>query len=442
MSKKDNKKYIGLRELYAKDPIEADRLLWGRESDPVSRRGFLKTGALAAVATALGAPMVFANNFPAGLIPAGLADNDQPFALPGKHPELVILNDKPINAETPAHLLDDKATPGDKFFVRNNGLPPEESSIDVNTWTLTIEGEAAQRQKTYSIADLKSKFENVTYQLTVECGGNGRKEYTPPAKGLQWTTGAIACAEWTGVRLKDVLNDVGVRSNAVYVGYYGKDNHINGTDKTVISRGIPIKKAMEDDVIIAWAMNGQNIPYLNGHPLRLVVGGWPGSCSGKWLTKLVIRNKVHDGPKMTGQSYRVPCKPVAPGTTVADEDMCIIEEMPVKSLITFPKSGAMIKQGQQLPIRGHAWAGDTEVVKMEYSIDFGVTWKTCELEPPVNRNAWQRFTATVEFPQKGYYEVWARATDKEGRSQPMILPGWNPRGYLNNACHRIAIKVG
>ena len=199
---------------------------------------------------------------------------------------------------------------------------------------------------------------------------------------------------------------------------------------------------MEKESLIAWAMNGEDIPMLNGHPLRLVFGGWPASCSGKWLSRIVVRNKVHDGTKMMGQAYRVPCNPVPPGAKVADEEMCIIESMPVKSLITYPKSGAMIELGDELPIRGHAWAGDLEVTQVEYSIDFGSSWSLCTLSKPKNRHAWQRFSAKISFPQKGYYEVWARASDSKGNSQPMILPGWNPKGYLNNACHRIALKVG
>jgi hypothetical protein len=144
---------------------------------------------------------------------------------------------------------------------------------------------------------------------------------------------------------------------------------------------------------------------------------------------------------MTGDAYRVPCNPVAPGEKVKDEDMCIIESMPVKSLITYPRSGAMIKEGQKLNIRGHAWAGELEVQKMEYSIDFGSSWQPCVIEKAANRLAWQHFSASIAFPKKGYYEVWARATDANGTGQPMLLPGWNPKGYLNNACHRIAIKV-
>jgi DMSO/TMAO reductase YedYZ molybdopterin-dependent catalytic subunit len=238
------------------------------------------------------------------------------------------------------------------------------------------------------------------------------------------------------------LEDVGIKSNAKYIGYYGRDIHLSGDPKkVVISRGVPIDKALEEESLIAWAMNGEDLPLLNGYPLRLVFGGWPASCSGKWLDRIVIRDRVHDGPKMEGQSYRVPCRPVAPGTKVADEDMCIIEAMPVKSLITFPKTGAMLKLGQRLPVRGKAWCGTSTVRQVDLSIDFGQTWQSCELGAPANRHAWQSFRGELSFPQRGYYEVWARATDATGRAQPMLLPGWNPKGYLNNACHRIAIKI-
>jgi sulfite oxidase len=432
------KKAVGLHELYAQDPIEADRKVWGRESNPLTRRGFLRKGALAAMGAVLGAQVVFADHMPAGLIPVGLAEVD--FPLKGKHPGLTILNDKPWNVETPPHLLDDPITPADKLFVRNNGIPPE--NVDVANWTLTIEGESAMTTKTYTLAELKQKFKHHTYQLVLECGGNGRAEFNPPAKGNQWSTGAVGCSEWTGVRLKDVLNDVGVKPDAVYIGYYGADLHLSGNpDKVVISRGVPMAKAMEDESLIAWAMNGADIPSMNGYPLRLMFGGWPASTSGKWLTKIVVRNQVHDGPKMTGQSYRVPCKPVAPGSKVADEDMCIIESMPVKSLITYPKTGAVTPVGKPFTVRGKAWAGDLSVSKMEVSIDFGASWQPAKLYPPKNRLAWQLWEAKVSLPEDGYYEVWARATDSEGRMQPMVLPGWNPRGYLNNACHRIAVKT-
>jgi len=357
-----------------------------------------------------------------------------------KHEDMVVLNDKPWNIEAQAHILDDKITPTSSMFLRNNGKMPK--GIDANTWTLTIDGESVEASKTYTLAELKSTFEHHTYQLTLECGGNGRSEFDPPAKGNQWSLGAVHCAEWTGIRLRDILEDVGITSDAVYIGFHGVDEHLSGDpDKEPISRGCPMSKALQDETLLAFQLNGEDIPLGHGYPLRLVAGGWPASVSGKWVNRISVRNKIHDGAKMTGSAYRVPCQPVAPGEKVKDEDMCIIESMPVKSIITYPKSGLMISEGKALTIRGHAWAGELAVAKMEYSIDFGVTWTECNLEEAANRLAWQHFSAEVRFPQPGYYEIWARATDSNGRAQPMVLPGWNPKGYLNNACHRIALKV-
>lgn len=406
----------------------------------MKRRSFISKGTLGTFSAILGTDIVFGNTIPLGYKPLALQDPD-PFKLFQKDSDMTVLNNKPWNIEAKAHLLDDKITPNKFMFIRNNGLIPE--NIDANNWSLTIDGESVQKSKTYSLSELKSKFQQHTYQLTLECGGNGRSEFNPPAKGNQWTIGAVSCANWTGIRLRDVLEDVGIKNDAVYIGYHAADIHLSrNPEKEPISRGVPIAKAQQDETLLAFKMNGEDIPLAHGYPLRLVSGGWPASTSGKWVNRISIRNKEHDGAKMTGTSYRVPCEPVAPGEKVADEDMCIIESMPVKSLITYPKSGAMIKEGQSLNIRGHAWAGELEVSKMEYSIDFGSTWNSCTIEKPVNRLAWQHFSAKISgFPKKGYYEVWARATDSQGTGQPMLLPGWNPKGYLNNACHRIAIKV-
>ena len=431
----------GIHELYNTDPIAADQTLWGRQSDPITRRGFLTRSSLVAMSTAVGASIPFAHLMPGGLIPAALAQSDTPFEIPGKE-GLVILNDRPVNAETPAHLLDDRITPAKHLFVRNNGIPPTTTDVDADAWQVEFGGESIAREMALTIADLKKQFKHYTYQLQLECGGNGRSEFVPPASGNQWSIGAIGCPEWTGVRLNDVLEFVGIKEDAVYVAYYGADVHASGDrNKVPISRGVPVEKALEDETLIAWALNGEDIPPMNGYPLRLVCAGWPGSVSGKWLRKIVVRNQVHDGPKMTGTSYRVPCKPVAPGTAVPDDDMCIIESMPVKSLITFPKSGVEHANGELLSLRGHAWAGDLDVTEVHVSTDFGATWNKATLEAPANRFAWQHWSASVEFPQIGYYEIWARATDNAGRSQPMVLPGWNPKGYLNNACHRIAVQV-
>ena len=405
----------------------------------MKRRNFIRKTALTSMGTIIGAEIVFAHVMPQGYVPLALQDPD-PFKLFGKNKEMVVLNDRPWNIEAQAHLLNEKITSNQNMFIRNNGKIPE--NIDVKNWSITFDGESVKAPKTYTLEDLKSKFKHHTYQLTLECGGNGRSEFDPPAKGNQWTVGAVSCATWTGVRLRDVLADVGIKENAVYIGYHAADLHLSGDpDKEPISRGAPMAKALQDETLLAFKMNGEDIPLAHGYPLRLIAGGWPASVSGKWLTGISVRDKVHDGTKMTGSAYRVPCEPVAPGEKVKDEDMCIIESMPVKSLITYPKTGAQIKEGKSLKINGHAWAGELDVAKMEYSIDFGSSWTTCDLQAPANRLAWQHFSANISFPKKGYYEVWARATDSRNNSQPMVLPGWNPKGYLNNACHRIAVKV-
>ena len=405
----------------------------------MDRRTFSHRLSLAAMASILGTKVVFGDRMPKGYVPLGLQDPD-PFKMFQKDREMVVLNDRPWNIEAKAHLLNDKVTPNRFMFIRNNGRIPQ--NIDSAKWTLTIDGESAKTKKSYSLAELKSKFAHHTYQLTLECGGNGRSEFSPPAKGNQWTVGAVSCANWTGVRLRDVLEDVGINPDAIYIGYHAADTHLSGDpNKEPISRGVPMAKALQDETLLAFAMNGGPIPLAHGFPLRLVCGGWPASASGKWVNRISVRNKIHDGAKMGGTSYRVPCETVAPGSKVEDSDMCIIESMPVKSLITNPKSGALIKSDRKLRINGHAWAGELQVAQMEYSIDFGSTWHPCQLTNPKNRLAWQHFDAEISFPKKGYYEVWAKATDTRGKSQPMVLPGWNPKGYLNNACHRIAVKI-
>ena len=431
------KRERGLWELYTKDPEKADYEIWDRKQKPLSRRGFLKKTGLASMALAIGSQIPFFRNMPGRFIPLALAETDQKKIIEGKE-GLIILNDRPINAEPPAHLLDEEFTSDANHFVRNNGLPPKEK-IKANQWTFSVEGEVHKPMQ-LSLEDLKRKFKHYTYALQMECGGNGRAGYNPPAKGNQWKFGAVACSKYKGVRLGDVLKAAELKGSVIYTGYYGADLHLSGNpDMTSISRGTPISKALDDHTLIAWEMNGKPLPFLHGFPLRIVTPGWPGSTSPKWLKKIVIRDRIHDGMKM--DRYRVPKYPVKPGTSVPLEDMAIIESMPVKSLITNPQTGINIKQGTKLKIRGHAWAGDRFVQTVHVSIDFGQTWQKTNLKQPVNPYAWQNWNTIIKFPSQGYYEIWARATDSIGVMQPMVVSGWNPSGYINNAMHRIAVTV-
>lgn len=403
-------------------------------ADEPARRAFLKKTGLTALGAYVGMNIPYEGNLMA--LAQGMSEED---IMAGKD-GLILMNDRPLNAETPAYLLDDDVTPYKYFFVRNNGLVPDTAlEMDAEGWTLTVDGEVDTPLE-LSIADLKAQFEVVTRRLVLECGGNGRAYFSPGASGNQWTTGAVGCADWTGVRLSDVLNAAGVKDSAVYTAHYSNDPHLSGdADKDAISRGAPIEKAMAEDGLIAWEMNGEPIPATHGFPLRVVVPGYPGSVSQKYLTRIWVRDQVHDGAKMTGYSYRLPAYPVAPGTEVPKEDMVIMTEMPVKSLITFPRSGTEAPTGQATEVRGHAWAGSGDIASVDISIDFGQTWSAAALDPAKNKFAWQRFRADVTLPEAGYYEVWARAADMNGVAQPPVTPGWNPRGYGNNMQHRIAL---
>jgi len=248
----------------------------------VKRRHFIKTATTGTFATMLGTPIVFAHTMPSGYIPLA-AQGADPFKQFGKDKQMIVLNDRPWNIEAQAHLLNEPITSNASMFIRNNGLIPQD--IDVSNWTISFNGEALSSPKTYSLAALKAKFKHYTYQLTLECGGNGRSEVDPPAKGNQWT----------GIRLRDILEDIGIKNNAVYIGYHAADTHLSGDPtKEPISRGVPIAKALQDETLLAFQMNGQDIPLAHGHPLRLVAGGWPASASGKWITGISIRDKIHE----------------------------------------------------------------------------------------------------------------------------------------------------
>lgn len=422
----------GLFELYDDDAERADALIFGRTAHS-DRRGFLRNAGLATMGAMVGAAIPFHRNMPAGFIPIAFAKEAD---IKGKD-GLTLVNDRPINAETPAHLLDDAVTPTARHFIRNNGHPPD--NVDASKWTITIDGEVNKELK-LSIADLKKDFPVVTEQLVIECAGNGRGFFDPPVSGGQWTYGAVACSRWTGVRLADVLKAAGVKPSAVYTGHEGADLHLSGDPKKkTLSRGLPIAKAMDPHTLIAFEQNGTALHLHNGAPVRLVSPGYPGSCSQKWLTRVWVRDKVHDGAKMTGDAYRVPMHPVAPGTKVPKKDFVIIEEMPVKSLITSPVSRSTTAS-RDIEVRGHAWGGAHEVTEMAVSFDFGQTWHKAQLDRPVNPFAWQQWRTKITLPEPGYYEIWARATNNKGVSQPHAL-GWNPKGYLNNSMHRVAVTV-
>ncbi len=449
-----------INELYQDDPERADAELFGRRAD-IGRRGFLGGAGLAAMGAAVGGAIPFAANMPGGLIPAAFAQAASPpasgsggasappaqkgpqhLSFPGKSDKLVVLGDRPLVAETPEDQLDDDTTPTSKLFVRNNGQTPDEAK-DPDKWSFVIDGEV-NNKLTLTLGELKSKYKPVTRRQVLECGGNGRSFFTPQARGNQWTNGGAGCPEWTGVRLADVLKSAGLKPSAVFSAHYGSDLHLSGdASKPTVSRGVPIKKLMDENNLIVWQINGEPLPNINGGPVRLIIPGWPGSLSAKWLNRIWIRDKEHDGPGMTGFSYRVPIKPMVPGDKGDPKNFKILESMPVRSIITNPANGAKLTAGtKEIKLRGAAWAGDRTVQQVDVSTDFGATWTKAKLGKPKNKYDWQRWTATVKLPSDGYYEIWTRGTDSKGVMQPHLAGFWNPQGYGGNAMHRIAVLVG
>ncbi|HWM49114.1 MAG TPA: sulfite oxidase [Xanthobacteraceae bacterium] len=442
-----------LEELYSQDPERADAVVFGRKTG-VSRRGFLNGAGLAALGAGVGGAIPFAGNMPGGLIPSAMAQGapaaggapaqagPKILEFPGKEKGLVVLGERPLVAETPEHMLDDATTPIGKFFIRNNGQIPE-AAAQPDAWKLTIDGEVNNRLD-LTLGDLKQRFPQKTYRMVLECGGNGRSFFTPPGRGNQWTNGGAGCAEWTGVALADVLKAAGVKPSAKYTGHYGADPHLSGdASKDALSRGVPIDKAMEEHSLIVWAMNGEPLPNIHGGPVRLVIPGWPGSTSSKWLKRIWVRDREHDGQGMGGASYRVAIVPMVPGGKADNSNFRILESMPVRSIITSPGNGARLPAGtRDLALRGAAWAGDLTVRRVDVSLDYGATWSEAKLEPPKNRYDWNRWTAALKLPSDGYFEVWARATDSQGRMQPHVAGNWNPQGYGGNPMHRVAVLVG
>lgn len=347
-------------------------------------------------------------------------------------PDLIILETEELNAETPVHLLDDDITPLDRLFVRNTGTMP---AVEQAGWTFTIDG-CVRRSQRWTIAEMQRQFEAVTQVSVLECAGNGRAFFPEPAGTVLWRHGAAGCVAWTGARLADLLRDCGILPEAVYTGHHSPDLTFDRSGPA-LSRGIPIAKALAPETLVVWAANGHPLPVLHGGPLRLIAPGYPGSASQKWITRLDVRDREHDGERMRGLHYRLPRRPMRPGEPIDPAEFEVITDMPLRAIITSPREGHAAMAGRPLAIRGFAWSGHMPVAKVDVSPDGGRSWRRAQLAPVRNRFAWRRFAATIDDPNPGPLELVARATDAEGRAQPLDSAPWNPRGYCNNMAHRV-----
>jgi DMSO/TMAO reductase YedYZ molybdopterin-dependent catalytic subunit len=357
-------------------------------------------------------------------------------------PELRILPTAELNAETPAHLLDHDITPVDLLFARNTGTMPVPGAADMAAWTLRIDG-GVRTPRRWTIGELQQQFETVTRTAVLECAGNGRSFFPEPAGVVLWQHGAAGCVAWTGVRLADLLAACEFTPEAVYTAHHSPDMRFDGRGPA-ISRGLPIAKALAPETLVAWALNGEPIPPLHGGPLRVIAPGFPGSASQKWITRITIRDREHDGERMLNLHYRlprVPVAPLAPGERYDETLFDVITDVRVRAVITTPRAGFAFPAGVPLAVRGHAWSGHTPLANVELSTDGGKSWRTAALGPLPDTFAWRRFTAMLA-PPAGAIEIIARASDTSGRSQPLESAPWNPRGYCNNTVHRVGGRIG
>ncbi len=370
-------------------------------------------------------------------VSAGTEASARLVALPGKVP-LIKLTYRPPNYETPLKYFNDVLTPKDAFFVRFHlAVIPE---IDVATWKLSVRGDAVQSSAEYTLDELKSGFEHVEIVAVNQCSGNRRGLARPHVPGIQWGYGAMGNARWTGVRLKDVLDKAGVKGDAVEVGFDGADRALIGQTPDFV-KSIPIWRALDENTLLAWDMNGEPLPHWNGFPLRLVVPGWTGTYWIKLLTSIEVRSKPLDKFWMTS-AYRLPkgIFPVVRGfTSQATDTNTPITEIVTNSLITNLVDGAQVAAGQPLEVKGIAWDGGFGIDTVEVSVDGGQSWRPGALGEDLGRYSFRPWSYQF-VPVAGAHVVMVKATNRLGQSQPRE-PIPNPAGYHHNPVQTIAIAA-
>lgn len=323
-------------------------------------------------------------------------------------------------------------TPTDRFFVRNHTEPPV---IDARSWRLLVSGDGVIGDATYSLADLQ-RFTTHTYARALECTGNGRRlfgeQQGSPRPGTQWGLGAIGVARWTGVPLGTVLRHAGLRDDAVEVMAVGLDDPYveEGVDHGRVRRPLPIAKAL-DDVLVAWAMNGEPLPRDHGHPVRLVVPGRVGIASIKWLGELRVTTTAHESPWNT-RWYRM-------HGAGWDGEQAVLDRMPPKSDLD-PVAGAAPVAGETTTLRGRAWSGEACIDRVEVSTDGGHRWRVATLHGPNEPSSWVAWELPWTPLTGGTHEVLTRATDSLGRTQPETARP-NDDGYLFDAVVRHRVEV-
>ena len=399
----------------------------------VDRRQFIKkaSGTLAA----LGGLSLFQR---AGLaIPTGTEESTIRDALPGKK-ALIKQTYRPPNYETPVSYFDAPFTPNNLFFVRyHNAVIPE---VKAGEWRLRIGGDAVRTPLELSLEQLRRDFKPVEIAALCLCSGNRRSLFQPHVPGVQWGSGAMGNALWRGVRLKDVLAGAGIGKSALEVSLDGADSGVLKTTPDFI-KSLPLAKALDENTLIAFEMNGEPLPHWNGFPVRLIVPGWTATYWMKHLTRVNVMSKPFDGFWMK-TAYRIP-KDRFPGGQFSSQETetnMPITEMLVNSLITNLVDGQTLPTAKPMEIKGVAWDGGNGIAQVEVSTDGGISWHHATLKQDYGRFSWRQWHHVFVPKHLGECRIMARATSHSGACQPNE-PIPNPSGYHHNAVQTITILV-
>ncbi len=347
--------------------------------------------------------------------------------------EVLVVSDEPHCTETSTIHLDEWITPTDRFYVRSHFA--DMPRLDPESYVLTVDGavEAPLGLRYDQVLALPS----IELAATMECAGNSRAFMTPPAEGLQFQHGAVGNARWRGVRVSELLSRAAPRDKAVEVLFEGADlgeeEEEGESFELGYARSLPMAKALSPDTLLAYEMNGQPLTPQHGFPLRLLVPGWYGMASVKWLTRVRVLEEPFDGFFQKRRYIDI-----REGKT--DEDSWEpVSTLRVKSLITHPRHGEVVQPGAYV-VTGMAWSGEGEITGVDVSVDGGLEWQEAQLVGETAQMAWRRWEYSWRPSKAGHFILQARATDSAGMTQPAAIP-WNFRGYANNGIHTIAVEV-
>lgn len=377
----------------------------------------------------------------ADLLQLGFDNGERPLAkYPQKRP-LIRHTTRPPQLETPFSVFNESLlTPNDAFFVRYHlaNSPPKPEVLQPGAFRLTVRGKVAT-PLSFSVDELKSKFEGVDVVAVNQCSGNSRGFFKPRVVGGQLGHGAMGCARWRGVRLADVLKAAGLAANAKQVVLNGLDTPFVPQTPDFV-KALEVDQALDPELILAFEMNGEPLPWLNGYPLRLVVPGHYGTYWVKHLHEITVLDDEFKGFWMN-PGYRIPddpCAAIAPGTTA--KRTIPISRFNVRSFLTSHAEGTNLKLGTPVGLRGIAFDDGHGIRDVVVSEDQGRTWMGAELGTELGRYAFREWTLQYTPKRAGSVELWVRATNRLGQSQP-IEPLWNPSGYMRNCVEPVSLKI-